>query len=91
VPGRPTQNGVVRSPLATPPAIPSGALAAGPQPVLAASDGLVLRPWESSDAAVFFAAYQDPAIQHWHTREPASEAQVRDWFAQYRQHWAWEA
>jgi hypothetical protein len=68
-----------------PAAIPAGPFAAGPQPVLAAPGGLVPRPWEPSDAAVFLAAYQDPAIQHWHTRQPASEAQVRDWFEQYRQ------
>ena len=36
---------------------------------------------------MFYAAYQDPVIQHWHTRQPASEAQVRDWFEQYRQSW----
>ena len=80
----------MRSPLSTPPAIPAGALAAGPQPVLAAPGGLVLRPWEPSDATVFFAAYRDPAIQHWHTRQPASEGQVMDWFAQYRRNWARE-
>jgi RimJ/RimL family protein N-acetyltransferase len=80
----------VRSSLSTPPTIPAGALAARPQPVLAAPGGLILRPWEPSDATVFFAAYRDPAIQHWHTRQPASEAQVREWFAQYRRNWAQE-
>ncbi|MFC0528583.1 GNAT family N-acetyltransferase [Phytohabitans kaempferiae] len=80
----------MRSPLSTPPAIPAGALAADPQPVLTATGGLVLRPWVPSDAAVFFAAYQDPAIRHWHTRQPASEAQVRDWFEDYRQGWEHE-
>jgi RimJ/RimL family protein N-acetyltransferase len=80
----------VRSPLSTPPAIPAGALAADPQPVLTAPGGLVLRPWIPSDATVFFAAYQDRAIQHWHTRQPASEAQAREWFEDYRQNWAQE-
>jgi RimJ/RimL family protein N-acetyltransferase len=80
----------VRSTLSTPPAIPAGALPAGPQPVLAAQGDLVLRPWEPSDAPVFFAAYQDPAIQHWHTRQPASEDQAREWFEQYRQNWEQE-
>jgi RimJ/RimL family protein N-acetyltransferase len=79
----------VRSPLSTPPAIPAGALAVNPQPVLTATDGLVLRPWLPPDAAVFFAAYQDPAIQHWHTRQPASEARVREWFED-RQNWEQE-
>ncbi|WP_421917281.1 GNAT family N-acetyltransferase [Nonomuraea polychroma] len=59
--------------------------------MLSAPGGLLLRPWEPSDAAVFLAAYQDPEIRHWHTRQPASEDQVREWFDQYRQAWAQEA
>lgn len=58
--------------------------------MLSAHGGLLLRPWEPSDAPVFFAAYQDPEIQHWHTRQPATEDQVREWFDQYRQAWAQE-
>jgi hypothetical protein len=54
----------LRSMLSTPPAIPAGTLAAGPQPMLSAPGGLLLRPWEASDAAVFLAAYQDPEIRH---------------------------
>lgn len=77
-------------PFSTPPTIAAGSLAAHPQPVLTAPGGLVLRPWEPSDAAVFFAAYQDPVIQHWHPRRPASEAQVTEWFAHYRSDWARE-
>ncbi|GAA2399262.1 acetyltransferase [Catellatospora methionotrophica] len=50
----------------------------------------MLRPWEDDDAPVFLAAYQDPAIRHWHTRQPSSADQVREWFAQYRQAWAEE-
>ncbi|WP_412750590.1 GNAT family N-acetyltransferase [Krasilnikovia sp. M28-CT-15] len=80
----------MRPSLSTPPAIPAGALAAGPQPVLCAPGNLVLRPWEHGDAAAFYAAYQDPAIRHWHTRQPASEDEVRQWFEQYRQNWAQE-
>jgi RimJ/RimL family protein N-acetyltransferase len=80
----------MRTPLSTPPAIPAGALAATAQPALPAPGGLLLRPWETSDAAVFLAAYQDPGIRHWHTRQPASEEQVREWFARYRRAWAEE-
>lgn len=76
--------------LSTPPAIAAGTLADGPQPVLSAIGGLVLRSWETTDAAIFFAAYRDPEIRHWHTRQPASEDQVRAWFDQYRQDWARE-
>ncbi|WP_255609399.1 GNAT family N-acetyltransferase [Micromonospora sp. PLK6-60] len=56
--------------------------------MLSAQGDLLLRPWRPSDASVFFAAYRDPDIQHWHTRQPASEDQVREWFQQY--HRAWE-
>jgi RimJ/RimL family protein N-acetyltransferase len=76
--------------LSTPPAIPAGALAADPQPHLPTPDGLLLRPWEDSDAPVFLSAYRDPAIRHWHTRQPASEDQVREWFDSYRRAWVQE-
>jgi RimJ/RimL family protein N-acetyltransferase len=58
--------------------------------MLSAPGGLLLRPWERSDAAVFLAAYRDPEIQHWHTRQPVSEDEVREWFDRYRQDWAQE-
>ncbi|MBB5874079.1 RimJ/RimL family protein N-acetyltransferase [Allocatelliglobosispora scoriae] len=76
--------------LSTPSAIPAGTLVAAPQPVLAAGGGVLLRPWEAADAPVFLAAYQDPAIQRWHTRRPVSEAQVHEWFDDYRRDWARE-
>jgi RimJ/RimL family protein N-acetyltransferase len=80
----------VRYSLSTPPAIPAGALAAGPQPILAAEGGLVLRPWKPCDAGVFLTAYEDPEINHWHTRQPSSAEQVLEWFEKYRQDWAQE-
>lgn len=49
--------------LATQPVIAAGALGGGPQPVLAAQGGLVLRPWEAGDAAAFLGAYADAAIR----------------------------
>jgi RimJ/RimL family protein N-acetyltransferase len=76
--------------LSTQPAIPAGTLAADPQPVLLAVGGLVLRPWEATDAAVFLAAYQDPRIRRWHVHQPASEDEVRDWFDRYRRDWTQE-
>jgi RimJ/RimL family protein N-acetyltransferase len=80
----------MNSALSTPPAITAGTLGNTPQPVLSATGGLLLRPWEDTDATVFFTAYRDPEIQHWHTRQPASEDEVREWFVQYRQDWAQE-
>lgn len=76
--------------LTTPPAIVPGALATGPQPVLAAVGGLLLRPWEPADVPVFFDAYRDPVIQRWHTRQPRSSDDVRDWFERYHQDWVQE-
>lgn len=80
----------MKATLSTPPAIPAGTLSAGPQPVLSAPGELVIRPWEPADAAAFHSAYQDPEIRLWHTRQPSSEDQVREWFEQYRQAWAQE-
>lgn len=75
--------------LSTPPAMNSGCLAAAPQPVLPATDGggLLLRPWERTDAAAFLSAYQDEEIRRWHTHRPSTEAQAREWFDAYRQDW----
>ncbi|MEU1965652.1 GNAT family N-acetyltransferase [Micromonospora sediminicola] len=80
----------MRFPLSTPPAILAGTLSAGPQPVLRAGPGLLLRPWEPSDAPVVLAAYEDPEIRRWHTRRPTSEDQVREWFAHYHRAWRQE-
>lgn len=76
--------------LSTPPVIASGVLANSLQPVLPAAQGLVLRPWESADAASFLSAYQDAEIRRWHTRRPSSEAQVLEWFDAYRKDWSAE-
>jgi RimJ/RimL family protein N-acetyltransferase len=73
--------------LMTPPAVPAGTLATGPQPVLPAAGGLILRPWADADAPAFLGAYQDPAVQRWHTRHPQSLEQVRELFAWYREAW----
>jgi RimJ/RimL family protein N-acetyltransferase len=76
--------------LTTPPAITAGTLAAGPQPLLPADGGLLLRPWAATDATAFLTAYRDPVIQRWHTRGPGTEDEVREWFEKYRQDWARE-
>ncbi|GHJ42681.1 acetyltransferase [Catellatospora sp. TT07R-123] len=80
----------MRATLSTPPTIPAGTLSAVAQPLLPGPGELLLRPWEAADVPVFLAAYQDPAIRTWHTRQPRSEDDVRAWFAQYEQAWAQE-
>jgi RimJ/RimL family protein N-acetyltransferase len=80
----------VTAPRSTPPTIVAGTLAGIPQPSLDAGGGLVLRPWEPADAPAFLAAYRDPEIRHWHTRHPASEDEVLEWFDRYPRDWAQE-
>jgi RimJ/RimL family protein N-acetyltransferase len=66
------------------------------QPVLAASGGLVLRPWRPDDAADLMAAYADPAIRRWHRRSLDSVEEAREliddwtaeWTAETRACWA---
>lgn len=65
----------------------TGCLADAPQPVLPATGGLLLRPWEREDAAAYLSAYQDEETRRWHTHRPSTEAQVQEWFAGYRQDW----
>ena len=77
----------MRFQVSTPPAVPAGTLAAGPQPTLPAEGGLVLRPWADGDAPTVLAAYQDPEIRRWHTRRPTSPEQVLQWFAHLRRSW----
>lgn len=72
--------------MTTPPTIRAGTLGGLPQPVLRAP-GLVLRPWADDDAEVFLGAYRDPAIGHWHPRQPGDLDGVRAWFARYRLDW----
>ncbi|MFH8491222.1 GNAT family N-acetyltransferase [Streptomyces longisporoflavus] len=76
--------------LSMPPVIASGSLGGSPQPVLPATGGLLLRPWEEADAPAFLSAYQDDEIRRWHTRRPGVEPQVRKWFHAYRQDWKQE-
>jgi len=72
------------------PALRAGTLAEHPQPTIAAGGGLRLRPWQAGDVQAFLAAYRDPEIRRWHTRQPDSEQHVHEWFEQYRRDWAAE-
>ncbi|MFG3026588.1 GNAT family N-acetyltransferase [Streptomyces sp. NPDC048254] len=76
--------------LSTRPVIASGLLGGSPQPALPTSGGLLLRPWEEADVPAFLSAYRDDEIRRWHTRRPATESQVREWFDAYRQDWKHE-
>lgn len=78
-------------PLAITPALPAGALSATPQPSLRSPDGeLLLRPWETADAPVLQAAYQDEAIRRWHMHHVTSPAEAREWIAASHRSWQQE-
>ena len=75
--------------LSTPPAIPAGTLADGPQPVLSAEGGLVLRPWAPSDHRFSLPPIVIPRSSAG-TLAARTEDEVQEWFEQYRQDWAQE-
>ncbi|MEV7523145.1 GNAT family protein [Streptomyces sp. NPDC091371] len=70
-----------------PPVVPAGRLAALPQPVFALPGGMLLRPWQPSDAPALVAAYEDPDIRHWNrpARRTLTEAEGRA--ADFRDLW----
>ncbi|WP_245736304.1 GNAT family N-acetyltransferase [Micromonospora pattaloongensis] len=67
------------------PAVPPGSMAALSQPEIRAN-GVVLRPWQSSDRPAVVAAYADPAIQRWHCRSMGDD-EARDWIAGWPGRW----
>ncbi len=73
-------------PRTTPPVLAPGILREHEQPTLG-GEGLLLRPWEFADAPVVFGAYQDPAIQRWHTRGMVDLDEAVAWIAQVRDGW----
>ncbi|AVT32199.1 GNAT family N-acetyltransferase [Plantactinospora sp. BC1] len=78
-------------PLLVPPALPADSLRAMRQPRLTADGGLTLRPWRADDAATVRAAFDCPEIQRWHLRRMDSDAEARDWTAQWPARWAAES
>ncbi|MGW7261132.1 GNAT family N-acetyltransferase [Streptomyces sp. NPDC054834] len=72
--------------LSTPPVIPSGFLAASPNPFFP-PPGIYCYAPGNQPTHTFLSAYQDPEIRRWHARRRAIEIQVREQFATYRQDW----
>lgn len=75
-------------PVLVPPVLASGSLAARTQPVLSI-DELTVRPWQEADAPAISAAYDDPAIRHWHARS-MSPQEALDWTHSWIQRWTLE-
>lgn len=76
-------------PRLTEPVVPAGAMNRMPQPTLD-GDGLVLRPWETGDAPVVVAAYEDPDIRRWHARTMDDVAEAAVWVADQNARWVGE-
>lgn len=78
------------------PVIASRSIGSKPQPRLDGSSGLVVRPWLTEDSARLADAFQDPAIQFWHTRTISANEEAetlindyaQDWRAETRANWA---
>jgi ribosomal-protein-alanine N-acetyltransferase len=77
-------------------AIAERSLAQSDQPSVRVSDTVVLRPWQLTDADALILAFEDPAIQRWHTRrlDSVDEAHVliakwsAGWSTESECHWA---
>jgi [ribosomal protein S5]-alanine N-acetyltransferase len=48
--------------------------------------GLLLRPWRAGDEPALAAAYDDPAIRHWHQRT-MDTGEATDWIATTAKRW----
>lgn len=74
-------------PLLVEPALPQGTLRYAAQPRLETNDGLVLRPWQRSDAATVRNAFACPDIQRWHVRRFDTLEEAGDWAGQWADLW----
>ncbi len=70
-----------------PPVIPAGAFRRQAQPSLTTERGLVLRPWSAEDVPALVAAYEDPAIRHWHHRTMTPD-EAAAWVVGSSRRWA---
>jgi RimJ/RimL family protein N-acetyltransferase len=52
-------------------------------------DGVLLRPWRSSDRPAVAAAYADPEIQRWHCRSMTDD-EAGEWIAAWSARWRGE-
>jgi [ribosomal protein S5]-alanine N-acetyltransferase len=77
-------------PVLVDPALPSGALCRLSQPRLDVGADLLIRPWQSADAAFLRRAFQDPDIQQWHALRLDSDDEARAWLAEWPKRWKQE-
>jgi [ribosomal protein S5]-alanine N-acetyltransferase len=59
--------------------VAAGAMAGRPQPTIALSDEIELRPWRATDAPAVIEAFSDAEIQRWHCRRCETTAEAIAW------------
>ena len=69
-----------------PPVLTAGTFRDQPQPTLNTDSGFVLRAWRAGDEPALVAAYDDPAIRHWHHRTMDTE-EASEWIAATSNRW----
>lgn len=74
-------------PRTVPPVVPPGGMSSRVQPTLAPSPDVELRPWDLADADALVAAFEDPAIRHWHMRRIESPDEALEWIAGWTDRW----
>jgi [ribosomal protein S5]-alanine N-acetyltransferase len=74
-------------PRSTPAVVAAETFNSTTQPTILTGDGLVLRPWEPSDAPAVFEAFADPEICRWHLRTASSRDEVGTWIASWVADW----
>ncbi|MFF2022670.1 GNAT family N-acetyltransferase [Streptomyces sp. NPDC058171] len=70
--------------------VAAGTLAGSSQPTIPAAGGLTLRPWQGDDAPAVLRAFQDPALQRWHSRSAESLEETLGWIGEWRGAWRGE-
>lgn len=63
-------------------------LAQSDEPSIRVNDSTVLRPWQLGDADALIRAFEDPAIQRWHTRRLDSVDEAHVLIANWSAGWA---
>lgn len=66
--------------------LPRDVLSRREQPELR-TQGLLLRPWSSSDVDAVMTAFADPAIRHWHRRHFERREEASRWIYSWKSHW----
>lgn len=75
----------------TPQIVPSGTLAARPQPTLMVDDELAIRAWHRDDAPAVIRAFADADIRFWHSHLIDTTDEAIEWIEATHQKWSAES